>query len=103
MLHGQCAELRLEGLVEATVEGYLAERFPGGSVAAELTRVLSRRTDGYPLFMVQTVEAWLQQGWVADVNGQWLVMAVSKEVAVGVPESLRQMIELQLDACGPED
>jgi hypothetical protein len=31
-------------------------------VAAELARVLSRRTDGHPLFMVQTVEAWLQQG-----------------------------------------
>jgi predicted ATPase len=68
-----------------------------------LARVLSRRTDGHPLFMVQTVEAWLQQGWVADVDGQWLVTAAPEEVAAGVPESLRQMIELQLDAYGPED
>jgi DNA-binding winged helix-turn-helix (wHTH) protein len=102
-LHGQCVELRLEGLAEAAVGAYLAARFPGGAVAAELARVLSWRTDGHPLFMVQTVEAWLQQGWVADVDGQWRVTAAPEAVAAGVPESLRQMIELQVDACDPED
>jgi predicted ATPase/DNA-binding winged helix-turn-helix (wHTH) protein len=103
MLRGQCAELRLEGLAEAAVAAYLGARFPGSAVAAALARVLSRRTDGHPLFMVQTVEAWLQQGWVAEVDGQWVVRAAPEAVEAGVAESLRQMIEEQLDGCSPED
>ena len=65
--------------------------------------MLSRRTDGHPLFMVQTVEAWLQQGWVAAVDGQWVVTCAPEAVEAGVPESLRQMIEQQLDGCSPEE
>jgi predicted ATPase/DNA-binding winged helix-turn-helix (wHTH) protein len=103
MLHGQCAELRLEGLAEGAVAAYLGARFPGSAVATELARGLFQHTDGHPLFMVQTVEAWLQQGWVAAVGGQWVVTAAPEEVEAGVPESLRQMIEQQLDGCRPEE
>ena len=54
MLHGQSAELRLEGLAEGAVAAYLGARFPGSTVATELARGLFQRTDGHPLFMVQT-------------------------------------------------
>jgi predicted ATPase len=103
MLHGQCADLRLEGLTEAAVVAYLAARFPGSAVATKLARVLYRRTDGHPLFMVQTVEAWLQQGWMAQVGGSWVVTVALAEVEAGVAESLRQMIEHQLDGCSPAE
>ncbi|MGH8071260.1 MAG: AAA family ATPase [Candidatus Entotheonellia bacterium] len=103
MLHGQCADLRLEGLEATAVAAYLSARFPDSPVATELVHVLYRRTDGHPLFMVQTVEAWLQQGWVAEEDGQWAVTAATAEVEAGVAESLRQMIEEQLDGCSPED
>jgi predicted ATPase len=103
MLHGQCEELRLEGLAEGAVAAYLGARFPGSVVATQLARGLFQYTDGHPLFMVQTVEAWLQQGWVAEVDGHWAVTAAPAEVDAGVPESLRQMIEQQLDRCRPEE
>jgi predicted ATPase len=103
MLHGHCAELRLEGLAEGAVAAYLGARFPESTVPAQLALGLARRTDGHPLFMVQTVEAWLQQGWVAAVDGQWVVTAAPEVVEAGVPESLRQMIEQQLDGCSPEE
>ena len=50
-LHGHCAELALEGLSEGAVAEYLAVRFPGGDWR-ELARVIHRRTEGQPLFMV---------------------------------------------------
>src|SRR5262245_30326776 len=65
--HGQCREVRLEGLSEVDVAAYLTARFPGNTVAATLAGVLARRTGGQPLFMVQTVDAWVQQGWVVEV------------------------------------
>jgi predicted ATPase len=68
-LHGQCVGVHLEGLSEAEVTAYLTARFPGSSVAAHLAGVLHRRTEGQPLFMVQTVDAWVRQGWVAEVGG----------------------------------
>jgi len=68
-----------------------------------LASVLYRRTDGHPLFMVQTVEAWLRQGWVAEVDGQWVVTVAQTELEASVAESLRQMIEAQFDRCRPED
>jgi DNA-binding winged helix-turn-helix (wHTH) protein len=51
-LHGQCVELRLEGLSEAAVTAYLTARFPGSAVAARLAGVLHQRTEGQPLFLV---------------------------------------------------
>jgi predicted ATPase len=45
-LHGQCVDVRLEGLIEEEVTAYLTARFPGSAVAPRLARVLHRRTEG---------------------------------------------------------
>ena len=97
VLHGQCVELRLEGLSEAEVTAYLTARFPGNAVVARLAGVLHRRTEGQPLFMVQTVDAWVQQGWVAEVAGQWALRVGAAAVETGVAASVRQMIAQQVD------
>jgi predicted ATPase len=102
-LHGQCVELRLEGLSEAAVAAYLAARFPGCPLPAGLAGVLHRCTEGQPLFMVQAVEAWVQQGWVAEVAGQWMVQVEVEAVATGVPESMRQLILQQFDGLNPAE
>ena len=100
-LHGQCVELRLEGLSAAAVTAYLTARFPGSALATRLASVLHRRTEGQPLFMVQTVETWVQQGWVAPVAGQWAVQVGVDVVETGVAESVRQLIAQQCDGLPP--
>jgi DNA-binding winged helix-turn-helix (wHTH) protein/predicted ATPase len=95
-LHGQCVELRLEGLDATAVAAYLAQRLPGCAQLVALARVLYRRTDGHPLFIVQAVDTWLQHGWVAEVAGQWAVQVGLETIEQGVPESVRQLIEQQL-------
>jgi DNA-binding winged helix-turn-helix (wHTH) protein len=102
-LHRQCVELRLEGLSEAAVAAYLTARFPACPLPAGLARVLHRRTEGQPLFMVQAVDAWVQQGWVTEVAGEWVMQVGLEAVATGVPESVRQMILQQFDGlCSAE-
>lgn len=96
-LHRQCVELPLEGLSEAAVAAYLTARFPGWSLPADLARVLHRRTEGQPLFMVQTVDAWVQQGWIHEVAGQWGLQVGLETVETAVPESVRQMIVQQFE------
>ena len=101
-IHRQCVELHLEGLSETAVSAYLAQRLPGCAHLPELASVLYQRTDGHPLFMVQAVDTWLQHGWVAEMAGQWAVQVGLKTVATAVPESVRQLIEQQLDVLSAE-
>jgi predicted ATPase/DNA-binding winged helix-turn-helix (wHTH) protein len=96
-LHRQCADLRLDGLSVAAVAAYLTARFAGGALPAGLAGVLHQRTEGQPLFMVHTVEAWVQQGWLAEVAGQWVLRVGLEAVATAVPENVRQLIGQQFD------
>src|SRR5262245_52587697 len=52
----QCEELPLEYLTEEAVSKYLAVRFPGNRFPLELAALIHDRTDGNPLFMVNTVD-----------------------------------------------
>ncbi len=96
-LHGQCEELPLEGLNESAVGAYLATRWTGEQVPAELPGVIHRRTDGHPLFMVTLVDALVQGDAMAGGAGS------SAAAVERVPESLREWIEQQLEGLSLED
>ncbi|MBI3301446.1 MAG: AAA family ATPase [Deltaproteobacteria bacterium] len=106
-VHGQCAELPLGFLSEAHVVEYLAVRFALGVTPAlplqGLARLIHQRTDGNPLFMVNLVEYLVGHGVLVQVEGQWALKRGVEEVVEGVPESLRQMIEQQLERLSPEE
>jgi predicted ATPase len=71
----------------------------GGELALEL----HRRTSGNPLFMVTVVEALIRQGVVWQEAEGWRAQAGRAAAEMGVPESLRQMIEQQLDGLSDAD
>jgi predicted ATPase/DNA-binding winged helix-turn-helix (wHTH) protein len=102
-LRGQGRELRLEGLSEAAVGAYLAARLPAYEAPPGLIRLLHQHTDGQPLFLVQVVEAWVQQGWVQEVDGQWSVPVGIEELAATIPENVRQLIEQEFDGLRAEE
>ena len=76
-LHGLCAELPLGLLSETQVAEYLEVKFPVGATQAvastKLARLIHRRTDGNPLFMVTVVEdlAAQQCSFRMMANGQY--------------------------------
>ena len=82
---------------------YLRERFAGKRLPAELARVINRRTEGNPLFMVSVVDDLVARGLIAMRERRWELRAALEEVEVGVPESLRQMIERRLGQLDPEE
>src|SRR2546425_167401 len=93
---GRGQELSLELLGEAAVADYLRERFAGHAFPSELARVINRRTEGNPLFMVSVVEDLVARGLIVMRDERWELRAVLEEVEVSVPESLRQMIERRI-------
>jgi DNA-binding winged helix-turn-helix (wHTH) protein/tetratricopeptide (TPR) repeat protein len=97
----RCAtSMPLSFLSEAAVEEYLQARFPGSTLPEGLPAWLHRQTDGNALFMVNVVDELVAQGLVADVDGRRTPQAGFERV--GVPESLRQMIEQQVERLQPE-
>ncbi len=101
--HRRCVELPLEFLSEAAVAQYLAVRFPGSALPVALGQMLHRSTDGNPLFMVNVVEHLVGQEMLVESDGKWDLKVGIDEVAVGVPETLRQMIERQIERLSPEE
>lgn len=100
--HRQCEELPLDFLTVGAVQQHLAQRFSDHALPLEVSHVLHHSTDGNPLFVVNVIDYWIGQGVLAPRDGQWRLMQAIEEVAVGVPDNLRQMIEKQLDCCAAE-
>ena len=94
--HGHCAELALEGLSEGAVAEYLAVRFPGGDWRA-LARVLHRRTEGQPLFMVTVGKELIARGMLVEQAGRWEWRGSMEAVEEVAPESLRSTIAGQFE------
>ena len=81
---------------------YLTARLLG-PLPAGLVRMLHRRTEGQPLFMVQAVDTWVRQGWVTEVAGRWAMQVGVEAVATGVLESVRQLILQEFDGLSPAE
>jgi DNA-binding winged helix-turn-helix (wHTH) protein/predicted ATPase len=102
-LHGQGVELRLPYLPETGVAAYLAQRFGAGAVPVGLARVLHQRTAGNPLFLVAVVDALVQGGRLQEGPTGWALVGDLEAVAVGVPASIRQLLEQQVEQLAPEE
>jgi tetratricopeptide (TPR) repeat protein len=90
-------------LSEAVVAVYLTRRFGEHALPLGLAAVLHRRTDGNPLFLVTVVDELVRQGVLREGAAGWELVGGLEAVATGVPESLRQLIEQQLEQLPPDD
>ena len=99
----QCEELPLEYLSEDAVALYLSARFPVNRFPAELARLIHKRTEGNSLFMVNAVDYLVAEGSIDVTEGSWELAVGIEKVDVGVPVSIKQMIEKQVDHLRAEE
>ena len=103
-----CHELPLGLLSEGAIGDYLAARFPQERLPSALARRLHQRTEGNPLFLVNLVDYWLAQGMLMrqlashDDGAEQLAQEL-RALDVGVPESIRALIEKHLERLSPEE
>jgi predicted ATPase len=115
--HGHCAELLLDFLGEGAVADYLAQRFCAPAPAnvgegrgeglapvalRKLARLIHRRTDGNPLFMVNVVNELVARGVLVQSESRWELRETVEEMVGAVPESLQQLIAQQIERLRPE-
>jgi predicted ATPase len=95
-LHHLSHEVELDRLGAGDVADYVTARFAPGDVPAAFGTVIHRHSDGNPLFMVAMLDHLQQQGVLAQVDGRWVLTVPLETVNPGVPETLKQMLQLQL-------
>ncbi len=96
VMHKLCFEIALERLTEPDVAGYLAAEFPG-ELPAGLAELVYRHSEGNPLFMTAIVSDLLKSGLLVKDEGAWRLTARLKQIVPGVPETLQQMLEIQVE------
>lgn len=99
-LRRQCREITLGFLDEAAVRAYLERRFAGATLPSTLATWLHARTDGNPLFVVSVVDEMVARGLLGSADAAGADLA---DRLIPIPESLRQMIEQQIERLTPED
>jgi predicted ATPase len=98
-----CREIALEPLREAEVSEYLANESATLAVPEGLAGLIYRHTEGNPLFMVAAIHHMIDRGLIALENGTWQINVPLDRIDLEAPESLRQMIELQIERLSEEE
>jgi hypothetical protein len=98
----QCEDIALAFLREPDVAAYLAQRFGGHAFPSELARAVHQRTDGNPLFMVRVVDELVALRVLELEDDRWRLRGPVAEITRAVPESLRALVEQQIDRLQPE-
>src|SRR5262245_34810095 len=102
-LYGKCVDLALQLLTDEAVAEFLVLRFGTAASTAsfrQLAQEIHRRTEGNPLFVVNVVHDIVRRGGLEQVEEQWVMTPRADAAAARLPESLRQMVERQLDDLG---
>ena len=94
---GHCREVPLELLTRAAVTEYVTARFAPHGLPAAFAALLHRRTEGNPFFVVAALEHLIRDGVLAQVDGRWVLAGDLAHAEATVPESVRDMIERQLE------
>jgi predicted ATPase len=102
-VHQLCREIALPPLTEADVGEYLAIEMAGGVVPEGLAALIYRYSEGNPLFMVAALEHMRNRDVIAVANGIWQFNEPLENIALEAPESLRQMIELQIERLSADE
>lgn len=101
--HRQCEEIPLNLLTQEEVGTYLNSRFPGDSFPVEFVHAIHQRTDGNPLFLINFADYLVAQDILRWTGSAWELHGGAELIRDGMPESIRQMIERQIERLRPEE
>jgi predicted ATPase len=101
LVHRLCHRVHLEPLEEEDIAEYLVGESSERSAPHGLAALLKRHSDGNPLFMLAALEHLQQRGFLENSEGSWTLSLPLDEIGLEVPESLRDLIEAQIDNLDP--
>jgi predicted negative regulator of RcsB-dependent stress response len=98
--HRQAATLVLESLTVDAVSEYVGRRWPGDRFP-QIASPIHEASSGNPLFMIALADDLEGRGMVRQVDGQWELFATMDEISARRPDTVRQLIDIQIDRLDP--
>ena len=102
-LRSLCREIELQPLSESDIAEYLTAQSQEAALPAGLAELIHRHSEGNPLFMVAAIQHMTQRGLIDVQNRAWQLHVPVEEIDLSVPESLRHMIEAQIERLSEEE
>jgi len=102
LVHGLCSEIALEGLDNAQIAQYLTNEF-GMADPSPLADLVCRHSGGNALFMVAIVQELKKRGLLALAGGTWSLTTPVTRIAIDVPETLQNLLNLQFEQFSTEE
>jgi tetratricopeptide (TPR) repeat protein len=93
----------MECLGESDIADYLTKNFSVESLPGGLANLLHRNSGGNPLFMAAIVHEMGSKNLIAVERRKLILTAPLEEVCPDIPETLQQMLQIQLERLGAED
>ena len=101
--HRLCHELPLNTSVKRRLRNIWLRGFRDASFPAGCGNAIFRRTEGNPLFMVNLVEYLVDHHVMVEEQGIWKLCIGCSEVEHGVPSSVKELIEKQIERLSPDE
>ena len=98
-----CHEIEVPPLSVPEVVQYLATDPSAAEAPSGLAELVHRHCEGNPLFMIGLLEHLSGQGFIKRTERAWELRCPLSSVELEIPESLRQVIETQVQALSPDD
>jgi len=102
LVHQLCEEISLEPLAEPDIAEYL-DTPAQTNLRDDLAKLLHRHSEGNPLFMVAALDDMFERDVLFREDGELKLRIPLEEVDLQVPETLRQMVEVQIDRLTPQE
>ena len=103
LVHRLCREVVLGPISETDVARFIGIGSTGRNPSSELARLIHRHCGGNPLFMVATLEHMRSRGLVSREAGGWRLTAPPDRIELGVPDSLRRLIEARIERLSADE
>jgi DNA-binding winged helix-turn-helix (wHTH) protein len=97
----QGSSIALDGLGAEAVDAYLSRRFPRHRFPPALAATVHRSTGGNPLFVTTLVDELVDKRLLREDAGQWGLSTSVEDVAARRPDSIRRLIDTQIDRLPP--
>ncbi len=98
-----CKEVAIESLGKDDVADYLAREFAPNDFPRELPGLIHYNSGGNALFMVTILRDIVKQGLIVQREGTWTLTAPIQDVYPGIPETLQQLLDAQIERLSPEE
>jgi len=103
LVHRLCREVVLGPISETDVARFIGLGSTGRNPSSELAKLIHRHCGGNPLFMVATLEHMRSRGLVSREAGGWRLTAPPDRIELGVPDSLRRLIEARIERLSTDE